>query len=800
MRIRLVAATLLVGLQASAAYAADLEGDVHDKTSGKPVREATITVVGTGKQGAAGQDGAFRMQALPAGAYAIRIEAPGYVPFVVKDVPLRDDRPVVLRAKLRPGIAAVAGQRITADRPSRLAQTETSRRSLTGEEVTKIAGARNDPVLAIANTAGVKSAGFSGAPAVRGGGPNDNRYLIDGIEIGNPYHFGGLVSVFNAGTISKVDLYSGALPARFGNALSAVIDIETRQPKTDRLHGQVDTNLLYSEALLEGPLGPQAGISFAGRRSYIDVVALPLLSAAVPNLIPAGTVLPYFTDYQGKFTLALPAGGRIDLVGIGALDSTRLVLPDGGVGRGIGELSLDSGYRSTGAVWKHPVSDTVSNRLTLNYQEPFTDIQAGRFFALQDFRFRWTIADDVAWQATDEHQIRAGLRYDTINYVARRIQPDFSKLPRRPGMRGGPGGGFGVGVTSGGNVVTSPAGGSAGSSTSQATGSAPLTPSATSSAPAGLPTAEEIEALPKKTTDTFGNQKVYGAYVEDAWKPTENLTLSLGLRYDELQSTAENRVGPRGGLSWRLDPDTTVRLAYGQQWQFPGEDQLLPGTGNPGLRAAFSKDYVAGLDRQLSDRLFGRLELYYRNLFGLVTSDRTENYLNMGAGRSYGAEATFELAETWGWTSSLALTLARSFRTRPDGVEIPYEYDQPIVANLLATGPKYWEWTPSLRFRYSSGRPYTPVIDRKQDETGTWQPVNGDRNSRNYPDGITWSARLERPLRSWGLDDALYLEVTQQAEVLGVSYGPKGEYENISNPTFNYGLPPLPYLGYRIKF
>lgn len=758
-RVMATLAAATATLLARPALAADLEGEVRDRTSGRPLADATVTVVGTGKQGAAGKDGSFKVRAVPPGARSVRIEAPGYVPYVVKDVPLRDDRPVVLNVRLRPGIATVPGQRITADRPSKLAQTETSRRSFTGEEIARVAGARNDPVLAIGNTAGVKAAGFSGAPAVRGGGPADNRYLIDGIEIGNPYHFGGLVSVFNAATISRVDLYSGALPARFGNALSAVIDIETRQPGADRLHGQFDSNLLYSEALLEGPLGREAAISFAGRRSYIDVVAAPLLAP----LIPAGTVLPYFTDYQGKFTLALPAGGRVDLVGIGALDSTRVVLPGGGVARGLGELSLDSGYRSTGAVWKQPFSDTLSNRFTLNYQEPFTDIQAGRFFTLQDYRFRWTIADDLAWQATEQHQIRAGLRYDTINYVARRIQPDFSHLPRnqRPGSGPGGVGGALTGVTR-------------------------------------RPSPEEIDALPRKTTDSFGNQKVYGAYVEDAWKARDDLTVSVGLRYDELQSTAENRVGPRGGLSWRVDPDTTLRLAYGQQWQFPPENRLLPGTGNPALRAAFSKDYVAGVDRQLADRLFGRMELYYRNLFGLITGDPTHNFLNMGAGRSYGVEITTELAETMGWSGSLALTLARSFRTGADGVELPYDFDQPIVANLLAAAPEAWGWSPSLKFRYSSGRPYTPVVDRNQEANGTWSPVNGAENSRNFPDGITWSARLERPLKLWGLDDSFYLEVTQQAEVLGVDYGQ--DYEKVAAPTFNYGLPPLPYLGYRIKF
>ncbi|MBI6545754.1 MAG: TonB-dependent receptor [Cyanobacteria bacterium NC_groundwater_1444_Ag_S-0.65um_54_12] len=748
-----------------AMVAATLEGTVHDKQTTEPIAGATITVVGSGSVSRSDQTGRFAMPEVRAGQQAIKIEASGYLPLVLKDLPLHDDRPVVLHVELRRGFLPVKPAMVTANSPSKLAEIATSRRSITGEEVRQTAGARNDPILAIANTAGVKSAGFSGAPAVRGGGPNDNRYLMDGIEIGNPYHFGGLVSVFNAGTISKVDLYSGALPARHGNALSAVIAVETRPPHTKRMSGIIDSNLLYSEALIEGPLGKDVSLALAGRRSYIDVVAGPLLA----SLLPAGTVLPYFTDYQGKLTARLPGGGWLDLVGIGAQDAARIVLPEGGVGRGIGEVSLDGGYRSTGAIWRQPFGDTLSHRLTLNYQEPYTDLQVGRFLSIQDYRYRWTIADELMWQAAWQHQLRFGMRYDTINYLARRLQPDFTQF-RRAGRE------LNIGLGGGG-----------------ATGR-----TATGSAGPNIPTAEEIEKLPKKTTDTAGNQKVYGAYVEEAWQPVEPLTLSLGLRYDKLQSTAESCFGPRTGLSWRMAPGTTLRLAYGQQYQFPGEDQLLPGTGNPVLHAAFSKDYVAGADHQLTDQLGGRLELYYRNLFGLVAPDPTANFTNSGAGRSYGAELTLEIAETLGWSGSLALTLSRSFRTPAGEPEIPYEYDQPVVANLVAKAPNFWGWSPSLKLRFSSGRPYTPVIGRKQEANGTWSPVRDERNSEHFPDGMAWSARCERTIGLFGLDDRFYLEVTQQADVLGVDYGK--DYELAGHPTFNYGLPPLPYLGYQIRF
>jgi outer membrane receptor protein involved in Fe transport len=742
---RLIAVALAATLFALApAQAAVLRGQIQDRESKGAIAGATVSVLGMkgAGQGTARTDreGRFTLEGIPEGSYRLKVEAPGYLPYLTPAVPASDARPTQLSVSLRPGVVKVAPQVVSGSRPSRLAQAETSKRSFTSEEVKKTAGARNDPILAVTNTAGVATGGFSGAPVVRGGGPNDNLYYMDGVEIGNPFHFGGLVSVFNANTISRVDLYTGALPARFGNVMSAVIDVEIRPPKSDGLHGVLDANLLYSEGLLEGPLSPFAALSLSGRRSYIDLIA--------GRLFPAFTVFPRFSDYQGKLSSSLPSGGRLDLSAIGSQDALGMTLEGGATGRGFGAISMDSGYRSSGAVWSQPLGDALSQRLTLNYQEPYTDLAIGRFLTIQDFRYQWTLADDLAWQVHDRHQLRMGLRYDTINFVTRRIQPDTTSLRSRP--------------------RTAP------------------------------PTPEEIEALPKLSTDTSGNEKILGLYLEDAWKLTEGLSVSLGARYDRLQSTEEDHLAPRLGLSWRMDSDTTWRLGYGQQFQFPEPSRMLPGIGNPGLRAAYSRDAVAGIDRQFSEWLLGKFEIYHRDLVGLTISDPEQRYTNLGSGRAFGAEATLELARWNGWTGSLALSAARAFRTTPKDGEIPYDYDQPFIGNLSLIGPSWMDWSPSLRLRYSTGRPYTPVVDRRQSPDGTFEPVNGNPNSARYPDGITWSLRAERPAGMLGATGSFYVEVTQQREVFGVDYGEN--YERIGDPIYNYGLPVIPYLGYQLTF
>ncbi|MEB3298804.1 MAG: TonB-dependent receptor [Candidatus Sericytochromatia bacterium] len=769
MRRHITAGTAMVAaglVLAPAARAADLEGVILDRATRRPVRGATVTVVGPGRSVTVAADGAWRLGRIPAGSWRVKVEAEGYVSWVSEPLLFREDRPVILRLRMRPGIVTVPDQRVAADRPSVLAQTQPSRRSFTAEDVRRIAGARNDAVLAVTNSAGVKTGGFGGNLVIRGGGPNDNRYFFDDVQIGNPFHLGGLLSVFNSNTIAKVDLYQGAIPARFPNVQSAVIDIETRRPAADGWHAVLESNLLYSEGLVEGPLGGGVLVSGALRRSYIDLV--------VGRFFEDGQIFPYFTDRQFKVLAPIPGGGQVEFTHLGSVDQAKVKVPQiGDATTSIDSFGLDTGFTATGLSWRQPLGDAVSNKLILNYQDPSTDFKLGRLVSVNEARYTFSVINDLVWQVDPGRQLRSGVRYDTINFLSRRTQPDLSLLPR--GQGGGPPGGGNGGAA--GNV-----------------------------AGAGRPA--DIERLPLVTSDTIGNQKQYGVYVEDEWKPTETLTVAYGARAERLAppegsaGQGIDTLGPRGGITWRADPDNTLRLSLGQQHQFPGVVQTLPTIGNPSLLNSWVNDHILGWDRQINEFLLGRFEVYYRSLLNLP--DRNDPgarppFLNSLTGRAFGIEGTFDLASWQGWQGSLAMSLSRAFRTGRNGVEIPYDFDQPLTLNLTLAAPDTWGWKPSLKLRYASGRPYTPIVDRRLNAFGDYDGVPSDQpNSARYPDGVVFAARVERPAPTWGKKGTFYFEVQAQQEVVNVDYG--RQFEKIGNPTFQYGLPAIPYFGYTMTW
>jgi len=114
------------------------------------------------------------------------------------------------------------------------------------------------------------SAGFY----VRGGGPDENLFLLDGIPVYNVNHLGGMFSVFNADAIKNVTLYKGSFPARFGGRLSSVLDIRMYDGNNKKLKGNVSVGLISSKFNLEGPLfSEKTTFNISARRTYYDILA-----------------------------------------------------------------------------------------------------------------------------------------------------------------------------------------------------------------------------------------------------------------------------------------------------------------------------------------------------------------------------------------------------------------------------------------------------------------------------------------------------------------------------------------------
>jgi hypothetical protein len=188
-------------------------------------------------------------------------------------------------------------------------------------------GAENDIVGAFQVTPGVVTTGDQGGQLyVRGGTPIQNKILLDGMTIYNPFHSIGFFSIFETELVKNVDIYTGGFDSRFGGRISSIMDITYRDGNKKNFGGKVSVSPFLAKLVVEGPMyrakkeGDGAGsFIFSAKHSLLDYISKDLYRG-----VNNGNGLPYnFTDVYGKMTFATGQGSRVSLFGFNNYDKVN---------------------------------------------------------------------------------------------------------------------------------------------------------------------------------------------------------------------------------------------------------------------------------------------------------------------------------------------------------------------------------------------------------------------------------------------------------------------------------------------
>jgi len=357
----------LLGPGVASAQESVLVGRVSS-IDGAPVTDAAVILRPAGAETAVrtvltDRAGAFRMPSLPAGDYRLRTQRLGFVPDE-RDVRLvaGETRSVeiILRGDTLVLEGIVAEARRETDRERSRFETEpgVTARVVEARTLRVLPGLGEADVLrAIELLPGVISTSdFSSSYNVRGGSADQNLILIDGFTVFNPFHLGGLFSVFNSDAVERAELFAGGFGAEFGGRVSSVLNIESRAAMADSIEISGGVSILASRVLLRAPLPNVLGSALGGergtwfvsaRRSYFDQLLRPVLD------------FPYhLTDFQGFATLETRGGGRVSFTGYkGAdvLDFSRFGLSDEGDAADFLRLRWNWGNQVTGVRWQQPL-------------------------------------------------------------------------------------------------------------------------------------------------------------------------------------------------------------------------------------------------------------------------------------------------------------------------------------------------------------------------------------------------------------------------------------------------------------
>ena len=282
-----------------------VSGYMTDAASGESLISAALLDHVSG-QGTVTNNYGYYTLTLPAGEVSLEYAYTGYET-VRRAFVLSCDTVIHTRLRFEPEM--LAGASVTASRSemgvrgSQMSAIEIPVGQI--QRVPALAG-EVDVIKAIQLLPGVQS-GTEGSAGlyVRGGGPDENLLLLDGVPIYNVNHMMGFFSVFNADAIKNVTLYKGSFPARFGSRLSSIVDVRMKDGNDQSCHGSASIGLLSAKFQLEGPIVKgKTTFNVSARRTYFDVLSRPLIRIFGEDLgLGNGTTAGYhFYDVNAKVT------------------------------------------------------------------------------------------------------------------------------------------------------------------------------------------------------------------------------------------------------------------------------------------------------------------------------------------------------------------------------------------------------------------------------------------------------------------------------------------------------------------
>ncbi len=687
--------------------------------------------------------GTFFFDKIPPGKYRLRIEAPSFVPFE-SDEDLQENK--VTSGTYRPKLAGEAIDiEVKGERPPR----EVTVHSLDTKEITRIPGTNGDALKAVQNMPGVARApGLAGFLIVRGAAPQETNIFIDGTLVPIVYHFGGLSSVVPSELLERIDFRPGNFGPEYGRVTGGIVDVTIRSPRKDKFHGLLQFDLIDGRFIAEGPIDKKTRFAIAGRRSWVDAWLGPVLRKAGAGVSTA----PVYYDYQMMVERDVTKDTTAKLTFYGSNDRLAITVntpaaSDPTLG---GDISTTTGFwRIQGSV-DHRLNENVRWRNTAAYGSDYVSFAVGDLnFKLDSYPISWR--SDVRAKLSKDSTLIAGMDYYYSSFDVHVKAPP----PPEPGVAPGP-----------------------------------------------------FFGRPSREINGSGSLYRPAVYFMVDLSPIKGLKLLPGVRVDYFRDTSSWNVGPRFAARYDLVPGfprTTLKGGAGIFHQPPQPQESIAPFGTPGLQASRATHYSAGFEQEFTKQVELSVEGFYKDLQKLIGRTAAETtttggvlYNNNGDGRVFGMELLLRYKRDnrfFGW---IAYTLSRAERRLvPTDPMSLFIFDQTHILTMIGSYQLGKGWEAGLRFRYVSGRMYTPYTGGVYDyDAGAYQPIPQlPLNSTRLPAFHQLDLRIDKAWKFQHWTFAAYLDVLNvyyRDNPEGVSYN-----YNYTKQSIVTGLPILPVLGIR---
>ena len=244
----------------------------------------------------------------------------------------------------------------------------------------------------------------------------------------------------------------------------------------------------------------------------------------------------------------------------------------------------------------------------------------------------------------------------------------------------------------------------------------------------------DISSAPRLLSRQAVRQNAADLYVNERWQFDAQWTAIAGLRLSRDAYLRHTALEPRLGLEWAWSAQTTLSAGLGKHNQAPDLDQSLAQIGNPKLKPLQSTHAVLGLTQSLSQGWSWRVEVYAKQFDNYAVADPVLNYRNGASGQARGVELLVRKEAVGPWSGFASLSLSRARRQiDATGENFPFDFDQPVIANVVGQYKLSDRWQFGARWSYHTGSPYTPVVGTGLYPDGRVRPLYGSINSQRVP-------------------------------------------------------------------
>ena len=679
-------------------------GTIIDAETQSPVEDAVIEILNTGNKTTTDSTGNFFFQNLKYDSYQIKISGTGYDPLIKSDLIVYASKPLELIIKLNSKGIITDQIDVEANYFQKSSDVNISSLNLDFEEIRRAPGATEDISRMIQTIPGVSIGNDQRNDIiVRGGSPAENLILIDGIEIPNINHFGtdgstsGAIGFINVKFIQETGILTGGFPTTFGDKLSSVIDINFREGSKKKFYSDINLSIAGFGGIFEGPLSEKGSYLFSVRRSYLELIKNSIRLTSVPNYWDFNLKADYEISPKDKITL-------IGLLGLDKIDFSEESAENNPYGNSQDDQKTFAAGINYKKLFKKGFIQTVlSDSYTDNYIVQIDGQSALIKFENKANNNEIILKSDLNYQLSSNLSLNTGIggKYAGIkNYL------------------------FLKGDTNAAGFVF-----------------------------------DTINADSKfNAVKLFGHANLTSKFLKD------RLVVNTGVRLDYFDYIRlKTYFSPRIGASYKITPVTSLNAAAGIYYQSPEYIWLSSHPDNKNLNSIRSDHYILGLDHFFSGDLKATVELFYKNYKDYPVWKDIPTYILIDGGTEFGPNIVGEAVSAGtGYVKGIDVSLQKKLSSQKGlygiinysyintgftalaGGEKPGAFDPGHQFTLIAGYQFSSGWLAGLKFKYSGGRPYTPLDYDASKRVNREVYATDEFNSSRYPYYMRIDMRVDK--------------------------------------------------------